>query len=143
MVWLMRLRGYAERLPESVLLLLARIAVGSVFLKSGLNKLDNWDLTLALFADEYRLPLLPPDLAAPIGTFFEVMAPLALFIGLAARLATLPLLAMTAAIELFVYPLNWAEHLLWATVLLWILARGPGLFSLDTLIERKFPIPRD
>jgi putative oxidoreductase len=121
-------------LPLSVLQLLMRIAVGAVFFRSGLLKLESWDLALLLFRDEYKLPLLPPDIAAVLGTAVEIGAPLLLFAGLLTRLATLPLLAMTLVIEIFVYPDAWNEHLMWAVPLLFLLTRGPGALSLDRVL---------
>ena len=92
----------------------------------------------ALFADEYRLPLLPPELAARLAMMVEIGVPLLLFAWLATRLATLPLIAMTLVIVTLVYPASWVESLLWGSVLVMILTRGPGVFSLDHLIERWF-----
>jgi len=115
---------------------LARIAVGMVFLQSGLNKLESWEPTLALFRDEYRLPFIPYQLAAELGTTVEITGSLLLLVGLLSRLATLPLLGMIAVIEVFVYPQAWVEHLTWATLLLLILLRGAGPISIDHLIAR-------
>jgi uncharacterized membrane protein YphA (DoxX/SURF4 family) len=92
----------------------------------------------ALFADEYRLPLLPPELAARLAMMVEIGVPLLLFAWLATRLATLPLIAMTLVIVTFVCPASWVESLLWGRVLVMILTRGPGVISLDHLIERWF-----
>ena len=115
---------------------LARIAVGMVFLQSGINKLESWEPTLALFRDEYRLPFLPYELAAQLGTTVEITGSLLLLAGLFSRLATLPLLGMLLVIEVFVYPQAWVEHLTWATLLLLVLFRGPGPISIDHLIAR-------
>jgi putative oxidoreductase len=84
------------------------------------------------------LPLLPPELAARLAMMVEIGVPLFLFAGLATRLATLPLIAMTLVIVTLVYPASWVESLLWGSVLVMILTRGPGVFSLDHLIERWF-----
>lgn len=120
--------------PTGVFQALFRVAVGAVFFKSGLTKIANWDTTLALFANEYNLPILPPDIVALLGTTAELACPVLLVLGLASRLATLPLLAMTITIQLLVYPENWAEHLTWFGMLGFILTRGPGPVSLDALI---------
>ncbi|HEX2891427.1 DoxX family protein [Vineibacter terrae] len=125
-----------SHLPLSLLLLMARVAVAAVFFKSGLTKIANWDLTLMLFTDEYALPLLPPDIAALLGTTAELTCPVLLVLGLATRLAAVPLLGMTIVIQVFVYPANWAEHLTWATLLLLLLTRGAGRLSLDDLVVR-------
>lgn len=120
--------------PLAGIQLAARLAVGAIFFKSGLTKIANWDLTVMLFHDEYSVPILPPHIAAFLGTTAELACPIFIVLGLAARVATLPLLAMTFVIQTFVYPENWAEHLSWATLLLLILTRGAGSLSLDQLI---------
>lgn len=125
------------RFPLSVLLLAMRIGVGAVFFRSALLKLDSWQFTIQLFRDEYRVPLLDPVLAAQIATAVEVGIPPLLFVGLATRIATLPLLCMIAVIQLFVYPNAWSDHLLWAAALTLVLTRGPGVFSVDHLIDRS------
>jgi putative oxidoreductase len=76
-------------------------------------------------------------LAAWLAMVNELTFPLLLFAGLATRLATLPLLGMTFVIQVFVYPQAWTEHLMWASILVFLLTRGPGAFSLDYLIERQ------
>ncbi len=125
-----------DRFPLSILLLLFRICVGAVFWNSGLTKLANWDSTLLLFRYEYAVPLLPPHVAAILAAGIELACPMLLFLGLFARIATLPMLAMTAVIEVFVYPDFWLEHLTWAALLLAILTRGAGAISLDAVIGR-------
>jgi putative oxidoreductase len=90
-----------------------------------------------LFQDEYQLPLLPPALAAWLGTAMELTAPVLLVLGLFARLSALGLLAMTLVIQFLVYPANWAEHLMWASLLGWIISRGPGAVSIDRLIAQR------
>lgn len=125
-----------NRVPLSIPQIMARFALAGVFFRSGMAKTANWDLTVQLFQDEYHLPLLPPDLAATMGATLELSVPVFLVLGLFTRLATLPLLGMTAVIEIFVYPQNWPEHLTWATLLMFLLLRGPGTYSLDQLISR-------
>ena len=122
--------------PLSIPLIVARFAVAGVFFRSGMSKIANWDLTVQLFQDEYRLPFLPPDLAALMGATLELSIPVFLVLGLFTRLAALPLLGMTAVIEIFVYPQNWPEHLTWATLLILLVLRGAGPLSLDHLITR-------
>jgi putative oxidoreductase len=129
-----RVRTALEAMPLSSVQLLARIGVAAVFFKSGMTKIASWEFTLMLFREEYRVPLLPPEIAAPLATATELSMPVLLAIGLFSRLATLPLLGMVAVIQLFVYPQSWAEHLTWAALLLLILTRGPGAISLDRLI---------
>jgi putative oxidoreductase len=89
-----------------------------------------------LFRDEYKVPLLDPAVAARIAMTQELTIPIFLFLGLATRLATLPLLGMIAVIQTFVYPNAFQDHLVWGSILLLVLTRGPGAFSLDYLIER-------
>jgi putative oxidoreductase len=125
-----------ERFPLSILLLAMRIGVGAVFFRSGLLKIDSWQFAVQLFREEYRVPLLEPVLAAHLTTALELGVPPLLFVGLATRLATLPLLGMIAVIQLFVYPNAWSDHLLWAAALALVLTRGPGVFSLDHWIAR-------
>jgi len=139
-----RVTALAERLiPLSLILLIARIGIAGVFWKSGRTKVDgDWmvtDLTVSLFRDEYKVPLLPPELAAHLGAYTELAMPIFLVLGLFTRLAALPLLGMTFVIGIFVYPGAWDTHLTWAAILLLIVSRGPGLISLDALfgIERR------
>lgn len=126
-----------ERVPMAALALLFRIGIGGVFFRSGLNKTDNWDLTVQLFADEYKVPVLPPELAAYLATTAELTCPVLIVAGFAARLGAAALLAMTAVIQIFVYPVNWPEHLIWASLLAYIVSRGPGPISLDRWIAAR------
>jgi putative oxidoreductase len=120
-----------DRFPLSVLQLMFRVAIAAVFWSSGLTKIASWDTTIALFRNEYMVPLLPPELAAVMSATFELSCSALIVVGLVTRLATLPLLGMTFVIEVFVYPEYWSMHLMWATVLLFLLTKGPGAFSLD------------
>ena len=132
--WLDRL----ARVPLSIHQLLFRLGVASVFMKAGVTKASSWESTVALFRDEYRVPVFPPELAATFATTFELGCSTLLILGLGTRLATLPLLGMIATIQLFVYPDAWPEHLVWGSVLLFLLTRGPGAISLDHLIARAW-----
>ena len=129
-------RSKIESVPLSIPQLLARLAVANVFWRSGQTKLANWDTTVQLFQDEYHVPVLPPDIAATLGASFELGCSTLLFLGLFTRLATLPLLGMVCVIQLFVYPQNWPDHLLWTALLVFIFLRGPGAISLDHLAGR-------
>jgi len=102
-----------------------------VFIKAGLTKIASWETTVQLFADEYKVPVLSPDLAATMAATFELGCSALLVLGLGTRLATLPLLGMIAVIQTFVYPNAYAEHLTWASLLLFLLTRGAGPWSLD------------
>ncbi len=125
-----------ERIPTELIVLIARIAIGTVFLRSGLLKLEGWSdgTTLALFTDEYSLPLLPTQLAAVRATAAELALPPLLFAGLFTRFAALALLLMTLVIQLFVYPNAFDTHGVWAVSLLVLMKYGAGRLSLDHLI---------
>src|SRR5262249_26028194 len=127
-----------SRVPAAALQFLLRFSMAAVFWHSGMTKIASWDTTIALFRDEYMVPILPPELAAGLAAAVELTCPVLLVLGLATRLATLPMLGMTFVIEVFVYPEQWIEHLMWASILLLILTRGPGALSIDHLLARKF-----
>lgn len=131
------LRAGLARFPRPILELMARVAVGATFFKSGLVKIASWDVTVGLFADEYKVPLLPPEIAAYLGAAAELTCPVLIVLGLFTRLGAAALLGMTLVIQIFVYPENWAEHLMWATILLYLLTRGPGPISLDRPIAQR------
>jgi putative oxidoreductase len=126
--------AWLDRFPLAILQLMMRIGVGAIYWNAGLTKIASWQTTVVLFRDEYRVPLLPPELAAYMATAVELSCPVLLFLGLAARLATLPMLAQALVIQVFVYPEDWIEHLNWASMLLFILTRGSGVISLDRVL---------
>jgi len=131
----------ADRFPFAILALIIRRGIADVFWRSGQTKVSGWrvtETTFQLFRDEYKVPLLPPELAAYLAAVQEHLYSVLLVIGLASRLSALGLLAMTAVIQTFVYPENWPDHLLWTGCLLLIVARGPGAISLDALICKRF-----
>jgi len=130
------MRARLVRFPLSLVLLAGRIGVGVTFFKAGLLKYHSWEFTVKLFEDEYRVPLLDPTVAARIAMIQELTVPILLFLGLATRPATVPLLGMIAVIQVFVYPNAYNDHLVWGSLLVLILTRGPGVFSVDYLIER-------
>ncbi|MEQ8735868.1 MAG: DoxX family protein [Rhodospirillaceae bacterium] len=119
-----------------------RFWVGLVFFRSGLQKLDDWESTLFLFEYEYAVPILPFEIAAYMSTAFELAMPVFLFIGLAARLASIPLLGMALVIQFVLGANNPAyndfNHFAWMTFLLVIIARGPGVISVDHWLRQKF-----
>jgi putative oxidoreductase len=121
--------------PLSLHQLLFRLAVAGIFLRAGLAKVTSWGPTVALFRDEYKVPVLPPEAAAVMASTFELGCSVLLIVGLATQLATLPLLAMILTIQLFVYPQAWPEHLVWASILLFLLTRGAGALSLDRVVS--------
>jgi len=127
-----------DRVPLSLPQLLARLALAGVFFRSGMTKIANWDLTIQLFQDEYRVPILPPDLAALMATSVELAVPVFLTVGFLTRLACLPILGMTAVIQIFVYPASWPDHLTWTALSIFLLIRGGGAVSLDHFIFRSW-----
>lgn len=129
-----RARTAAGRFPLSLIEFGMRLAVGATFFRSGMNKFQSFDTAITLFREEYRLPLLPPELAAYMGTAVELGAPVLLVLGLFARLGAAALLVMTLTIQFLVYPENWPEHLMWASILAYVLSRGAGAMSIDRLI---------
>lgn len=130
--------GLADRIPLSLVQLAARLSVAHVFWNSAQSKLASWPVTQQLFAMEYHVPLLPPEIAAPLATATELAGSVLLTIGLLSRGAALALLGVVTVIQLFVFPENWGEHGLWASLLLLIVARGPGVFSLDWIVKHYF-----
>jgi putative oxidoreductase len=127
-----------ERVPYSVLAIPLRLAVATVFWNSGTTKLADWNATLQLFEDEYKVPLLPPDIAAYIGASIELSTPILLVLGFMTRPAAFVLLGMTTIIEVFVYPQAWPTHIQWAAMLLVLLCRGAGTLSVDHWLWRRF-----
>lgn len=137
------LRGLWNRLAQridaligdSFLVLVARVSIAAIFLLSGRTKVSGFltitPSTYELFRSEYALPLISPELAAHLATYSEHLFSLLLILGLFSRLSALALLGMTLVIEIFVYPDAWPTHLSWARLLLLIVARGAGAFSLD------------
>ena len=152
--WLAAANNVMARIPEDLIALLGRFSVAAVFWKSGQTKVEGlaidlvegsvqlgWprlsDSAVDLFREEYRLPLLPPELGATLAALGEHILPVLILLGLGTRLAALGLLVMTAVIQLLVYPGAYPTHGVWAAVLLYLMARGPGRVSLDHLIARR------
>lgn len=132
-----RLDGWLERVPYALLAIPLRIAVATIFWNSAMAKLANWETALALFRDEYRLPVLPPELAAYMAVSIELTTPLLLILGLATRPVAFVLLGMTTVIEIFVYPQAWPTHIQWAAMLLVLLCRGAGTWSVDYWLRKR------
>ena len=126
----------AQAIPYGVPALLARAAIAGIFWRAASTKLANFDLTIALFQDEYlrNLPFLPAAPMAYIATGIEIAMPALILAGLLTRLATLPLIGMTLFIQLFVYPTSWPDHLVWIALLAMLLSRGAGVVSADALL---------
>jgi putative oxidoreductase len=128
--------SWLDRVPYSLLAIPLRLAVATVFWNSAMAHLANWQTTIELFETDYRLPFLPPHLAAYMAVSIEVSTPILLVVGLLTRATALALLGMTTVIEVFVYPQAWSTHIQWAAMLLVLLCRGAGTLSVDRAIER-------
>ena len=151
---ILRCIAWLERIPHSLVALLARVGIGATFWLSGQTKIEGLMLdpiglhaelgwphvsagAIELFRDEYALPLLSPEFAAPLAAFAEHFFPLLLVLGLGSRFAALALLGMTTVIEVFVYPDAWPTHATWAACLLLVAARGPGVVSIDHWLAQR------
>jgi len=128
---------WLDTVPYTLLAIPLRLALATVFWNSAVAHLANWQTTLYLFASEYKVPVLPPDLAATMAVSIEVSTPVLLVLGLLTRPAAFILLGMTTVIEVFVYPQAWPTHIQWAAMLLVLLCRGAGKLSLDDLVRRR------
>lgn len=150
---------WLDAIPYSLIALFLRIVAAHPFFVSGQTKIEGLtiggeifgldlsfqipaairDATFALFADEYKLPLISPTVAAYVGSAVEFILPLLLFIGLLTRLSAFGLLMMTMVIQIFVYPdAWWTVHAYWTAILIVLIARGPGAISLDHLLFRRW-----
>ena len=131
--------GWLETL-QPLAQLAARLYIAQAFFLSGLTKLRDWETTLALFNDEYHVPLLPPELAAALGTGGELVLPVLLAFGLAGRFAAagltvVNLVAVASLAE--IAPAALAQHQLWGALLVGLLLWGPGRWSLDALVRKR------
>lgn len=146
--------GAFRRIPNSLVAFVARFSISAVFWTSGQTKIEGlainfvsgdftlgWprlsDSALDLFRDEYRLPLIPPELAAPMAASAEHLFPILILIGLGTRFSALALLGMTLVIQIFVYPGAYATHGTWAAVLLYLMVHGPGALSVDHWVASR------
>lgn len=146
---------WLEKIPHSLIAFVARFSIAAVFWKSGQTKIEGLaidlfdgtfqiglprlaDSTIPLFKSEYALPLLSPELAAHLAASAEHVFPVLLLFGLATRFSAMALLGMTVTIQLFVYPDAYPTHGTWAAVLLYLMARGPGVLSIDHLIAKRY-----
>jgi putative oxidoreductase len=137
------LTALADRL-QPVALLALRLYVSSVFFRSGLVKISDWGATLALFHDEYKVPLLPPDVAACVGAFGELSFPVLITLGLTGRFGAAGLFVVNV-MAVVSYPQLWGfdcpaglqMHFVWGGILLALAIFGPGALSLDALILRR------
>ncbi|MCU0955753.1 MAG: DoxX family protein [Hydrogenophaga sp.] len=142
------------QLPNALLAFIARFSIAAVFWKSGQTKIEGLaidivsgtftlgmprlsDNAVFLFKEEYKLPVLPPELGAVLAALGEHILPILILLGLATRLSALGLLVMTLVIQVFVYPDAYATHGTWAAVLLYLMAHGPGKLSIDAWIASR------
>lgn len=131
-------------LLQPVALLALRLYVSSVFFRSGLVKISDWGATLALFHDEYKVPLLPPDVAAVVGAFGELAFPMLITLGLMGRFGAAGLFVVNA-MAVISYPQLWQfdcpagiqMHFVWGSILLLLALFGPGRLSVDAVILRR------
>ena len=134
------LAGLADLL-QPVALLALRLYVSSVFFRAGVIKISDWGATLALFRDEYKVPLLPPEVAAGVGAFGELTLPVLIALGLMGRVGAAGLFVVNA-MAVIAYPQLWDfdcpaglhMHFVWGAILLLLALFGPGKLSLDELI---------
>ena len=153
--WLEGAIELMQRIPHSLIAFVARFSIAAVFWKSGQTKVEGLaidlvsgtfepgiphlaDSALYLFSTEYKVPLLSPEMAAHAAAFGEHVFPVLILLGFATRFSALALLGMTLTIQLFIYPDAYPTHGTWIAILLYLMARGPGVLSIDHLIVRGF-----
>jgi len=142
------LNQLCSKIPQDIIALIARIAVGLVFWRSAQTKINGstilgqkWqffnvsDSTFTLFEYEYELPIIPSDIAAYLATYGEFFLGGAIILGLFTRLSAIALLGMTLVIQIFVYPDAWPTHIMWLVPLLYLIKHGGGKASVDSLIR--------
>ncbi|AWB07848.1 DoxX family protein (plasmid) [Azospirillum humicireducens] len=132
--------GWLDRHAAPLFDLAVRLTMAPIFFRSGLQKIGDWPATLFLFQEEYRVPLLPPEVAALLATATELTMPVLLVLGLATRLAAVPLLAMALVIQFVLGTANPAfsnpQHYFWMLLLAGLIVRGGGRLSVDHLLLR-------
>ena len=136
-LWGLLTRGLDSLQPLAALL--ARLYVAQVFFLSGLTKLRDWGTTVALFTDEYKVPLLSPPVAAALGTAGELVLPVLLAVGLAGRFSALGLFVVNAVAVISlseIAPAALQQHIFWGTLLAALAIYGLGPWSLDRWLKR-------
>lgn len=137
-----RITALLQRYGAPVFDLTVRLWIAGVFFMSGRVKIADWESTIYLFEDEYKVPVLPPELAAYIGASFELTMPVLLAVGFASRLAALPLIGIACVIQFVLGASNpdydHVEHFYWLFLLAMIVVRGPGVLSVDYFIRQRF-----
>lgn len=140
--------GWVDR-AQPLLLLAARLYVSLIFFRSGMLKIADWSSTLVLFRETYKVPVLPPELAAYVGTFGELAFPVLVALGLAGRVGAAGLfvvnvMAVASYLDLFGFecPAGINSHYYWGSILLALAVFGPGRISLDEFILRRFGLRR-
>jgi putative oxidoreductase len=147
-----------DAIPYAPVALFLRVVAAHPFFVSGQTKIEGptigatilgWDMTMqlpltlrdatiALFENEYKLPLISPGVAAHLTAGVEFLLPIMLAVGLATRLSAVALLAMTMVIQFFIYPdAWWSVHAYWAALLCALISKGPGTISLDHLLSAR------
>lgn len=138
--WQRRIVGLLEA-AQPLALLAARLYVAKVFFWSGLTKLRDWEITVALFTDEYHVPLLPPELAAAMGTTGELLLPVLLVLGLGGRFAAMGLFVVNAVAAISLPDIGEAalqQHVFWGSLLVGLVLWGPGRWSADHWLLRRW-----
>lgn len=145
-----RFNTLGKGIPESLVSLLSRLAIATVFWRSVQTKITGWEVfgqslqffnvspsTVMLFQYEYQVPLFSHTTAAYLASTAEFFFPILLLLGLGTRFAALGLLGVTAVIQFFVIPEGWPTHILWFALLLYLLKHGGGKFSCDYFLSRQ------
>jgi len=131
--------GLSRVVTHDLLALCARVSLAAIFFLSGRTKVDGFltvnDTAYTLFREDYKVPVVPPEIAAHLAAYAEHLFPVLLVLGLCTRLSALALLGMTAVIQIFVYPDAWPTHLSWAALMLYLAGRGAGALSLDHVLR--------
>jgi len=126
---------FAEHYGSPVVFLAIRVWLGKIFFISGIRKIDNWETTLSLFKDDYKVPLIPYEITAYLATTFELICPVLIIVGLATKLAAIPLFIMSVIIQAFVY--DFPQHYFWMLCAALLITNGPGPLSIDYFLGKK------